>query len=181
MSSSEEKNVQMVENEPGAPESSTAPSATADAEALAKLQAERDALLDRVARTQAEFDNYRKRSAREQADFREYAVADAVKTLLPVIDSFDLALRAPGSGEESELRKGVELIRKQLEEVLGKIGVRSIPAVGEVFDPRVHEAIEMVETDQAEDNHVSAELSRGYKIKDRLLRPAMVRVARNHK
>jgi molecular chaperone GrpE len=179
MSSSEEKNVQMVENDPGAPESGTGQADTR-MEALAKLQAERDALLDRVARTQAEFDNYRKRSAREQADFREYAVADAVKTLLPVVDSFDLALRAPGSGDDTELRKGVELIRKQLDEALARLGVKPVPAVGEVFDPRVHEAVEMVETAEAEDNHVIAELSRGYKIKDRLLRPAMVRVARNH-
>ena len=153
----------------------------ADTSELAKLQAERDALLDRVARTQAEFDNYRKRSAREQADFRDYAAADAVKSLLPVIDSFDLALKAPSSGEDSELRKGVELIRKQLDEVLARMGVKPVPAVGEVFDPRFHEAIEMVETDDAEDNHVITELTRGYKIKDRLLRPAMVRVARNHK
>jgi molecular chaperone GrpE len=181
MSGSEEKNTQLVENDPGAPEGSTGQNATADTDALAKLQAERDALLDRVARTQAEFDNYRKRSAREQADFRDYAVADAVKTLLPVIDSFDLALKAPSSGEDSDLRKGVELIRKQLEEALGKLGVKAVPAVGEVFDPRVHEAIEMVDTPDAKDNHVITELSRGYKIKDRLLRPAMVRVARNHK
>jgi molecular chaperone GrpE len=171
--------VQTIE-EPGTPENSSAP-VDSSAEAIAKLQAERAALLDRVARTQAEFDNYRKRSAREQADFREYAVADAAKALLPVADSFDLALRAPATEGDAELRKGVELIRKQLEEALAKIGVKPVPAVGEEFDPRVHEALEMVETPDAEDNHVIAELQRGYKIKDRLLRPAMVRVARNHK
>jgi len=149
-------------------------------EAYKRLQAERDSLFERLARTQAEFDNYRKRAGREQAEFREYALADAAKSLLTVLDSFDLALKS-GGDQESELRKGVELIRKQLDEALAKMGVKPVPAVGERFDPRVHEAIEVVETDETEDNHVIAELQRGYKIKDRLLRPAMVRVARNHK
>jgi molecular chaperone GrpE len=149
-------------------------------EAYKRLQAERDSLFERLARTQAEFDNYRKRAGREQADFREYALADAAKSLLTVLDSFDLALKS-ASDQESELRKGVELIRKQLDEALAKMGVKPVPAVGEMFDPRVHEAIEVVRTDEAEDNHVVTELQRGYKIKDRLLRPAMVRVARNHK
>ena len=149
-------------------------------EAYRRLQADRDALFERLARTQAEFENYRKRARREQADFRDYAVTDAAKSLLPVLDSFDLALASHGE-QDSELRKGVELIRKQLDEALTKMGVRPIPAVGEPFDPHFHEAIEMVETADAEDNHVIGELQRGYKIKDRLLRPARVRVAKNHK
>ncbi len=142
-----------------------------------KLRAERDTLLDRLARMQAEFDNARKRSAKEQQDFRDYALVDTIKTLLPVLDSFERALQT--SPEKSEFHVGVELIHKQLQDALAKIGVRPIPAKGEQFDPRYHEAIEMVDTEDAEDHQVLDELQRGYKLKDRLLRPAMVRVARN--
>src|SRR5262245_19416106 len=142
-----------------------------------KLRAERDEILDRLARMQAEFDNARKRAAREQQDFREYALADTIRTLIPVLDSFDRALQS--SPEKSEFHMGVELIHKQLQDALAKLGVRPIAAKGELFDPRFHEAIEMVDTDQAEDQRVIQELQRGYKLKDRLLRPAMVKVARN--
>jgi molecular chaperone GrpE len=149
---------------------------------VVRLQAERDALFDRLARQQAEFENLRKRSAREQAEFRDYAAANTVKSLLPILDSFDMALKSQEtSGNGNDLRKGLEIIRKQMDEVLSKLGVQQVPAKGEPFDPRFHEAIEMVESSDAEDNHVLDELQRGYKLKDRLLRPAMVRVARNPK
>jgi molecular chaperone GrpE len=147
---------------------------------LQKLRSERDALFDRLARLQAEFENYRKRSGREQQEFREYAVAEALKSFLPVLDSFELALKnASQAGDGGGLRSGLELIRKQFQDALTKLGVREIPARGTAFDPQWHQAVEVVETDQAEDNHVLEELQRGYKLKDRLLRPAMVRVARN--
>jgi molecular chaperone GrpE len=146
---------------------------------LTRLRAERDSLVDRLARLQAEFENARKRTAREQQDFRDYALTDALKTLLPVVDSFDLALQ--NSTEKSDLRSGIELINKQLHDALAKLGLRQIPAKGEPFDPRFHEAIEMVDTNEIADQHVMDELQRGYKVKDRLLRPAMVRVARNSK
>ena len=155
-------------------------SASGEGSELQTLRAERDTLLDRLARMQADFENARKRAARDQQEFREYALADALKTLLPVLDSFDRALQA-GSAEKSELRNGVELIYKQLHDALGKLGLRTIPAKGEPFDPRWHEAIEMVDTTEAEDHQVIDELQHGYKMKDRLLRPAMVRVARNPK
>lgn len=144
---------------------------------LEKLQAERDNLLDRLARLQAEFENYRKRVNKENADFRDYAVSDAARLLLPVVDNFALALKNADASPE-EFKKGVELIHKQLQDMLQKMNVQRVPAQGQRFDPRWHEAIEMVETDQAEDNHVLEELQPGYKIKDRLLRPAMVRVAK---
>jgi molecular chaperone GrpE len=142
-----------------------------------KLKAERDALLDRLARLQAEFDNARKRAVREQQEFREFAAADVLKTLLPPLDSFERALKA--SGHTGEFRNGIELIYRQFQDALQKIGVQSIPATGQAFDPRIHEAVEMVETSEVPDHHVLDELQRGYKYKDRLLRPAMVRVARN--
>jgi len=144
---------------------------------LQKLKAERDSLLDRLARAQAEFENSRRRASKEQQDFRDYAVADAIKALLPVIDSFERALQV--KSEPGDLRGGVELIYKQLQDALAKLGVHAIAAQGEPFDPHVHEAIEMVETSDAEDHEVLEELQRGYKIKDRLLRPAMVKVAKN--
>ena len=139
-----------------------------------KLRAERDNLLYRV----ADLENARKRAARDQQEFREYAIADAIKTILPILDSFERALQA-SIGEKSELRNGVELIHKQLQDALGKLGVKPIPAKGEQFDPRVHEAIETVETTDAEDHQILEELQRGYKLKDRLLRPAIVKIARN--
>lgn len=145
---------------------------------LQKVRSERDNLLDRLARLQAEFDNFRKRSARENADFRDYAVSDTARSLLPVIDSFGLALKNAESHPE-DFRKGVDLIHKQLQDVLQKMNIQRVPAEGQPFDPRVHEAIEMVESNDVPDNHVLQELQPGYKIKERLLRPAMVRVAKN--
>jgi len=144
---------------------------------LEKLRAERDALLDRLARLQAEFDNARKRSTKEQQEFREFAAADVIKGLLPVLDSFERALKAQ-AGDATDLRSGVELIYRQFNDALQKLGVQPIAAIGKPFDPREHEAIEMVDTNEVEDHHVFDELQRGYKYKDRLLRPAMVRVAR---
>jgi molecular chaperone GrpE len=144
---------------------------------MQKLKAERDSLLDRLARAQAEFENARRRASKEQLDFREYASADAVKSLLPVIDSFERALQV--NAEPGDFRSGVELIYKQLQDALAKLGARAIPAKGEPFDPRYHEAIEMVETSDAADHEVLEELKRGYKFKERLLRPAMVKVAKN--
>jgi molecular chaperone GrpE len=147
---------------------------------LQKLKVERDTLIDRLARLQAEFENARKRTAREQQDFREYALADTIKSLLPILDSFERALLT-GPAEKSEFRGGVELIYKQLQDALLKLGLRAIPATGEPFDPHLHEAIEMVETTDAPDHQILEELQRGYKLKDRLLRPSMVKVARNSK
>jgi len=145
---------------------------------LEKVKAERDALLDRLARLQAEFDNARKRAVREQQEFREFAAADVIRAVLPALDSFERALKTPG-GDAGDFRGGVELIYKQFQDALQKIGVQAIAAVGQPFDPRVHEAIEMVDTTEVADHQVLDELQRGYKYKDRLLRPAMVRVARN--
>ena len=144
-----------------------------------KLKAERDALLDRLARLQAEFDNARKRAVREQQDFREFAAADVIKNFLPILDSFERALKAGGDSNSNDFRNGIELIYRQFQDALQKIGVQPIVSVGQPFDPRVHEAVEMVDTAEVPDHHVLDELQRGYKYKERLLRPAMVRVARN--
>lgn len=167
-----------AEDESG-PEQEARPQAVAEDE-LAKLKAERDTLLDRLARAQADFDNARKRASREQQEYRDYALADAIKILLPVLDSFDRALQHPNA-EAEEFRSGIELINKQMHDALAKLGLRPIQAKGETFNPHLHEAIEMVDTSEAKDHEVLDELQRGYKLKERLLRPAMVRVARNPK
>ena len=142
---------------------------------VARLRQERDALLDRLARLQAEFDNARKRNLKEQQDFKEYALTEALKSLLPIVDSFDRALASGQTGKE--FTNGVELINRQFHDALTKLGLQPIEAQGQAFDPNVHQAVQMVETDEVEDHHVIDELQRGYKLKDRLLRPAMVRVA----
>lgn len=144
---------------------------------LQKIRAERDALLDRLARAQAEFDNARKRAAKEQQDFRDFAMSDAIKSLLPVVDNFERALQS--KSELADFRAGVDLIYKQLRDVLTKLGVQPIEAKGQQFNPHLHEAIEMVDTPDAADHEVLEEWQRGYKYKDRLLRPSMVKVARN--
>jgi molecular chaperone GrpE len=153
------------------------PASTEADQELERLKTERDSLYDRLARLQAEFDNFRKRQWREQQEFRDYALVDALKSLLPILDSFERALAHDGGGEE--FRAGIELIYRQLQDTLAKLGVTPIPAQGQRFDPNLHQAVQMVETTEAKDNHVIEELQRGYKIKERLLRPAMVRVARN--
>ena len=145
---------------------------------LARVKAERDQLLDRMARQQAEFENARKRAAREQRDFKDYAVADLAASLLPVLDSFERALK---TGPAGEFRSGVELIYKQLTDTLARAGVRAIAAQGQAFDPHQHEAVEVLESTAVADHHVLEELQRGYMLKERLLRPAMVRVAKHPK
>jgi molecular chaperone GrpE len=147
---------------------------------LEKARTERAAFLDRAARLQAEFDNFRKRNAKEQQDYRDYALAGALQSLLPILDSLDRALKTDAASLK-DFHDGIELIDKQFHDALAKLGVQPIPAEGETFDPNLHQAIQMVDTDEAEDNHVIDELQRGYKLRERLLRPAMVRVARNPK
>jgi molecular chaperone GrpE len=144
-----------------------------------KLKAERDQLLDRVARLQAEFENARKRAERERIEFREYATGSVVEQFLPVLDNFELALKSKGSAEQ--LRSGVELIVKQMEEILRQLQVNPVSAVGEPFDPRLHEALGSVERLDLPDQHVAEEVRRGYRLRERLLRPALVRVVSNPK
>jgi molecular chaperone GrpE len=144
-----------------------------------QLKGERNQLLDRLARMQAEFENARKRAERERVEFRDNVTGSVVEQFLPVLDNFELALKSTGSAQQ--LRSGVSLIMKQMEEALQKLQVSAIPTVGESFDPRVHEALGAVERDDVPDQHVAEEVRRGYKIRERLLRPALVRVAHNTK
>ncbi|MFZ0301492.1 MAG: nucleotide exchange factor GrpE [Terracidiphilus sp.] len=174
----DEKPSEQVEKA-GADEGAAAEPEQAGPTELEKLKAERDQLVDRVARMQAEFENARKRGERERNEFRDFAAAGVVEQFLPVLDNFQLALKAGGT--EKQLRSGVELIVKQMEEILRQMQVVPVAAVGEEFDPRVHEALGTVERDDIPDQHVAEEVRRGYKMRDRLLRPALVRVAHNAK
>lgn len=144
-----------------------------------QLKKERDALIDRLARLQAEFENARKRAEKEKADFRDYATGSVVEQFLPVLDNFELALKSTGTMEQ--LRAGVELIVKQMEEILRGLQVQPVATVGEEFDPRHHEAMGSVERDDLPDQHVAEEVRRGYRLREKLLRPALVRVVSNPK
>ncbi len=152
------------------------PAEAADVE-TERLRGERDALVDRLARLQAEFENARRRADRERSEFREYATGSAVEQFLPVLDNFQLALKANGTPEQ--FRGGVELIAKQMEEAFRSLNVVTVETVGSAFDPRVHEALGSVETADMPDGHVFEEVRRGYRIRERLLRPALVRITSN--
>jgi len=144
---------------------------------IGQLRGEKDQLIDRLARLQAEFDNARKREQKERADAREYTVGATVEPFLGVMDNFQLALKSSGTAEQ--LRAGVELILKQMEEALKGLQVLPVETVGAQFDPRVHEALGSIETAEFPDHQVLEEIRRGYKIREKLLRPALVRIALN--
>jgi molecular chaperone GrpE len=145
---------------------------------IERLRAENAAYLDRLARLQAEFDNFRKRAVREQQEYREYALAEALKQLLPILDSLDRALKTD-AGPAEDFRSGIDLIDRQFHDVLARLGVEPVPTKGIAFDPNIHQAVQMIATAEVPENHVVEELLRGYKLRDRLLRPAMVLVAKN--
>jgi molecular chaperone GrpE len=144
---------------------------------LEQVKGERDQLLDRLARLQAEFDNARKREAKERQDSRDYTISSTVEPFLGVMDNFQLALKSGGSADQ--LRAGVELILKQMEEALRGLNVVPVESVGAQFDPRVHEALGSVETKEFPDHQVLEEIRRGYKVREKLLRPALVKIASN--
>lgn len=144
---------------------------------LEQLRMERDQMRDRLLRLQAEFDNARKREQRERQDARDYAVQSTVEPFLGVMDNFNLALKADASAEQ--LKAGVEMILRQMEEALRGLNVQAVESVGTEFDPRVHEALGSVTTNEYPDNQVLEEIRRGYKLREKLLRPALVRVASN--
>ncbi len=145
---------------------------------LDTLRREKDALQDRLLRTAAEFDNYRKRVDRDRRDQAEAATADALADLLPIVDDLERALKAPTGAEADAFRKGVELIHQQMIELLRKRGVKAIDAVGADFDPRYHQAVAQESSPDHREGEVMEEFARGYMLGDRLLRPAMVKVAK---
>jgi len=144
----------------------------------AELQRERDDFRDRWLRKSAEFDNYRKRVDRERREQADQAVADLLEELLLVVDDFDRALTVDAGEDSAGYRKGVELIHTKLNDILRKRGVRSIETLGADFDPNLHQAVTYESSPDHREGEVIGELRRGYVIGDKLLRPAMVKVAK---
>jgi len=170
----------MIAPQPGSDDSAAAQGTGSEPEVKSEaeqLRSERDQLLDRLARLQAEFENARRRETKERADVRDYAVQNAVEPFLGVMDNFQLALKAQGSADQ--LRTGVELILKQMEEALRGLNVQPVETVGAQFDPRIHEALGSIETAEFPDHQVVEEIRRGYRIREKLLRPALVKIAVN--
>lgn len=147
----------------------------AEAEAASAAAREIAELRDRHLRLRADLDNFRKRVERERDETRRYALAEPMRELLPVLDNLERAVSAQGQLED--LRRGVEMIARQLADVLERFGLTEVPALGERFDPQVHEAVAREESTEVSRPTVVAQLQRGYWLHDRLLRPAMVRVA----
>jgi molecular chaperone GrpE len=151
-----------------------------DASAVADLDAlklERDQYKDLLLRKTAEFDNYRKRVERERREQAELANADLLRDLLPMVDDLERALTVDAGDNAEAYRRGVELIARRFADALARRGVTPIDPLGAQFDPREHEAVTHEPAEGARDGEVVAVLSRGYRLKDRLLRPAMVKVA----
>lgn len=146
-------------------------------EQVQKLQAEKQELMNMLVRRQADFENYRKRVEKERHQDRHRGVEVLVESILPVLDAFDRALDGAGDSAPAEYITGFEMIRRQLSDLLAKQGLKRIESVGKEFNPHFHHAIEQVETHQYADGTVIAEMQPGYVFHERVLRPAMVRVA----
>ncbi len=164
-------NGETVENNEAAEESAVG----AEGGELQQLKTERDELRDLLLRRQAEFDNFRKRIERDRSEHAQYASMDVVRELVSVLDDFERALKTECASPEYS--RGVELIFNRMLDALKKVGLEPMDSVGQLFDPHQHQAVERVDTKEAEDNTVLGQFQRGYNFKGRLLRPAMVRVA----
>jgi molecular chaperone GrpE len=144
---------------------------------LAQLRAEVRDLNDALLRKQAEFDNFRKRNERERQDHAKYVAGELLSEILPVIDNLERAIEAPAAGAEDLIREGIAIIHRQFLDILQKVGLREVDVSCE-FDPHVHEAVGHMETDEHEEGEILEVYQKGYFLKDRLLRPAMVNVAK---
>ena len=162
----------------GSPAATDPPDTAVDTERLAALQRERDEYYDRLLRKTAEFDNYRKRIERERREQGDQAVVDLLQELLLVVDDFDLALTVDADETAGPYKKGIELIHAKLHDLLKKYGVRPIETIGADFDPKLHQAVIHEVSPEHREGEVIGELRRGYMMNDRLLRPALVRVAK---
>jgi len=177
-----EFNMNIDPDEPGGPDQSpeaktlAADSAVAEAE-IARLAADLQELRQTLLRRQADFDNYRKRIEKERAEDANRYTARVIEALIPIVDGFEHALAAHRDAEYEKYRQGFELIYKQLRDNLAKLGVERIEPLGQRFDPHSHQAMDRVETDEAEDGTILQVYQPGYVFHGRVLRPAMVRVA----
>ncbi|MGH9407318.1 MAG: nucleotide exchange factor GrpE [Terriglobia bacterium] len=145
--------------------------------AYQKALAEKQEWYDLALRKQAELENFRKRTQREKDEIVQHANAELMRSLLPALDGFDRALKHRDANAPAEFYEGLELIYRQLMDTLGRAGLKAVEAKGEIFDPHAHQAVETVESDEHRDQEVIEELQRGYTLRHRLLRPAIVKVA----
>lgn len=157
------------------PDNAGAAESSVDTDALQK---ERDDLYDRLLRKTAEFDNFRKRVERDRKEMIDWAAADVISDLLSIVDDFDRALAADAPPDAQPYKSGLELIQRQLGELLKKRGVSAVEALGADFDPHVHQAVAYEEVEGARDGQVVDVLAKGYKLGEKLLRPALVKVAK---
>ncbi|HET9703723.1 MAG TPA: nucleotide exchange factor GrpE [Vicinamibacterales bacterium] len=166
--------------EAASPEDTTADTAgTADSGVdIDALQKERDDLYDRLLRKTAEFDNFRKRVERDRKEMIDWAAAEVISDLLSIVDDFDRALAADAPPEAQAYKSGLELIQRQLGELLKKRGVSTVEALGADFDPHLHQAVAYEEVEGAREGEVVGVLAKGYKLGEKLLRPALVKVAK---
>jgi molecular chaperone GrpE len=153
-------------------------SAPGDSGSIDALQKERDEYYDRLLRKTAEFDNFRKRVERDRKEMIEWAAADVLGELIAIVDDFDRAIAAEAPPEAQAYKSGLELIHRQLAELLKKRGVTPIDALGADFDPHLHQAVAYEEVEGAREGEVVGVMAKGYKLGDRLLRPALVKVAK---
>jgi molecular chaperone GrpE len=142
------------------------------------VRQERDDLQDRLLRLAAEFDNYRKRTDRERRELSDAVAADLMRDVIPVVDDLERALAAAADSPDAALRSGVELIHRQLLDVLRRRGAEPFESVGQDFDPAWHEALASDPANGRRDGEITAEIRRGYRLGPRLLRPALVKVAK---
>jgi molecular chaperone GrpE len=140
-----------------------------------QLAAEKAELQDRVLRARAEFDNFRRRAERERSEYLQFAGMETIREILPIVDDFERALKVETA--DRDYAKGVELIYQRMLDSLKKMGLEPIETAGKKFDPNLHQAVERVQTEDAEDQAILSEFQRGYNFKGKLLRPAMVKVA----
>jgi molecular chaperone GrpE len=147
------------------------------AEAYEKALAENKDLYDRLLRKAAEMENFRKRTQKEKEELRHYGAEELLRSLLPVLDGFERALQHRDENVPEAYYQGLELIYRELREVLGRAGLAAMDTAGQMFDPHLHQAVETVNAPGRGENEIVEELQRGYKLKNKLLRPAIVKVA----
>lgn len=154
------------------------PATPDEAPGLDALQRERDDFYDRLLRKTAEFDNFRKRVERDRKDIIEYAAAEVIGELITIVDDFDRALTAEAPPEAKPYKAGLELIQRQLAELLKKRNVSTVDPLGADFDPHQHQAVAYEEVAGAREGEIVAVMAKGYQMGDRLLRAALVKVAK---
>jgi molecular chaperone GrpE len=175
---SEEQEAVSENNETSSPEGEQPAEASSEDNALAELQRQAEDNHSRYLRAQADFDNFRRRTLKEKEELAQYASLKVISQLLPVLDNFERALQTGGEGAESgSFAKGVDMIYRQLNQVLEAEGLKQMEVIGQQFDPELHQAIMQVASEDQDEGTVVEVIQPGYKLKDKVIRPAMVKVS----